>query len=469
MLRRQPARPRSGPQTAGIGNAKVTIAFDSWKDGAVAPTHHEILVVAPRSPNLKLEAVSSRLKGELIHPNKAAVLAAIDFSPDGKRILAGDYPGGVIALWDVASGKRLTTIEAGYGYHGTPNYYAVSPDWRTVFAWREKRKVERVEKDGKRMNRWTFGGEVRAWRLDDGKLLRPYKRQPQSNVRVMELAPDGKTFYTSDELPGTYERRPNKHAFSLWDVQTGAYRTLEGLDSNGVFSPDSKTVALSTQNEGDYSHEVKLIDVATGHEKRSQQSADKHVWVSAGMFSRDGRLLFGSEGDKSSSRLKWWDTASGREVASFDCEKGDGAGFCGLSPDGKTLVARTWQGDKRKLLLFHVPEKRLVRTIVVCENTEGQRAIASRPAFSPDGKWMAVITRLVPEKRVGDDLEPGDVPQPRILLIETATGAIRETMIAPQAFANAVCFSPDGRTLATGGHGRVLLWDMTKMPALTSR
>ncbi len=433
-------------------------------------------MVAPRSLNLKLEAVSSRLKGELIHPNKSISIAKVEFSPDGKRILAGDYPGGVIALWDVASGKRLTTIEAGYGYHSTANYYAVSPDWRTIFAWREKRKVERVEQDGKRMNHWTFGGEVRAWSLDDGKLLRTYKRQPQSNVRVMRLAPDGKMFYTFDELPGTYERG-SKNAVSLWDVKTGTYRTLEGLDSYGVFSPDGKTVAFPIQDEDGYSHGVKLIDVATGGEKWSLLIADKYAWANVSMFSRDGRLLFGSvriferakQWDKSRSQLKWWDAATGREVASFDCEKGVNAGFCGLSPDGKTLAARNWQGDKMNLLLFSMAEKRLVRTILLCEKSAGQRAIAFGPFFNPDGKWMAVITRMFPEKATGDDLDARDVPQPRILLIETTTGEIRETMIAPQSFAGSACFSPDGQTLATDGPGRILLWDMTKMPALTSR
>lgn len=40
-------------------------------------------------------------------------LTKVEFSPNGKRILGSDIPGGVIALWDVASGNRLTTIEAG--------------------------------------------------------------------------------------------------------------------------------------------------------------------------------------------------------------------------------------------------------------------------------------------------------------------------------------------------------------------
>ena len=457
-------------QTASVGNAKVMIAFDSWKEGAVASTQHEIPVVAPRSRNLKLEPVSSRLKGELIHPNKTGTIANIEFSPDGTRILAGNYPGGVIALWDVASGKRLTTLEAGYGYHGSKQYYAVSPDWRTVFAHREKRQSERFEQEGKRMVRWTFGGDVRAWNLEDGKLLRTYKRQPQSNVRSMHLSPDGKTFFTLDELPGITEGRA-KMAVSLWDVKTGTYRTMEGWQ-HGDFSPDGRSLTLVAQDERSYAQEMKRIDVSTGRKKWSLPIIGKYVHTTVSMFSRDGAMLFGVELIYESaraynnyrSRLKWWDAATGREIASFESDKNDVFTSLCTSPDGQTLAALNWRSDTRKLFLYSIAEKRLLRTVLLCEKTGGLRPIASGLTFHPSGNWLVVVTRSVPEKKTGDDLDPRDLPQPRILLIETATGAIRETLVAPQSFSNDACFSPDGRTLATDGHGRVLLWDMTKMP-----
>lgn len=429
-------------------------------------------MVAPHAQNLKLEAVSPRLKGELIHPNKTGTIATIEFSPDGNRILAGDYPGGVIALWDVASGKRLTTLEAGYGYHSSRQYYAVSPDWRTIFAHREKRQYERFEQDGKRMVRWTFGGDVRAWNLEDGKLLRTYKRQPQSNVRSMQLSPDGKSFYTLDELPGITEGRA-KMAVSLWDMKTGVYRTLEGWQ-HGAFSPDGRSLALVAQDERSYAYELKMIDVSTGRKKWSLPITGKYVHTTLSMFSRDGAMLFGEEMifehareyNKYRSRLKWWDAASGREVASFDGEPNEGCSIVALSPDGQIAVARTYSlsGRKRTLSLYSVAQKRFLRTVFLGERAEGEQLLLSNPVFSPDGKWIAIVLRSFPEKAAVRDLDARDLPQPHIVLIETATGAIRETIISPQAVALAACFSPDGRTLATGGKGRVLLWDMTKMP-----
>jgi WD40 repeat protein len=447
----------------GAGNAKVTIAFDSWKDGRIDSTHHKIPVVAPRSLHIKLEAVSSRLKGELIHPNKTGLICELKLSPDGKRILAADYAG-VVAVWDVATGKQLTTIETG------SNTFAVSPDWRTLFAGRGKINHEQVEQDGKWVSRWNVDGEVRAWSLEDGKRVQTYKHQPPKSILSMRLSPDGTKFLTVDGLSGNYEGAC-KQSTSLWDVRSGQCQTLKGLNRHGVFSPDGKTVASSTCYEHGYTHELKLIDVASGREKWSTLIADNNALVTIGSFSRDARLIFGEKRifDNSTnstwrSWMKWWDTDTGREVASFDGDKDDSfSDFC-FSPDGQTLGVLNQRGGKRKLFLYSIPEKRFLRTVLLCEKSEGLPPIAFSPVFSPDGKRLVVITRDAPEKSVGDSLDPRDLPQPHILLIETATGAIRETLIAPQAFSNLACFSPDGRTLVTDGHGRILLWDMTKLP-----
>lgn len=433
---------------------------------------------APRSLNLKLEAVSSRLKGELMHPNKTGKIGDLKFSPDGKRILAGDYPGGVVVLWNVASGKLLTTIEMPPGLRSTDRYFAVAPDWRTVYSWREKRKYERVEQDGKRRMRWTFDGAILAWSLADGKRLRTYKHDPPRNIRYMQMSPDGQTILTYEALPGTYEHGP-KNVVSLWDVATGRCRTLDGIDNSGVFSPDGQALPCTVKDENGYVRALKLIDVASGREKWSRPIAEKYAWLGVRAFTPDGRLMFGTlrvfekRGKYDAERcwLKWWDAATGREVASFEGDNKDIFSSLRCSPDGQMLAAVNWHWKSlptQKLFLYSVPEKRLLRTVILRENKEGLRPITSEPAFSPDGKWLAVITRSVPEK-AGEDLDPRDVPQPRILLIEAATGAIRETMIAPQSFSSVACFSPDGRTLATDGRGRVLLWDMTKMPAATNR
>ena len=62
--------------------------------------------------------------------------------------------------------------------------------------------------------------------------------------------------------------------------------------------------------------------------------------------------------------------------------------------------------------------------------------------------------------RQSEELNPEDFSQPRIYLVETATGKIRETLVGPQDMAMEIRFSPDGKTLAMSGIGRVLLWDL---------
>jgi WD40 repeat protein len=332
---------------------------------------------------------------------------------------------------------------------------------------RAKRKITRFEKDGQKMLRWDFDGHVRSWDLSTGELRETFQHSPPRNIVAMQLSPDAKAFVTSDEVPGEYAGGPPRAA-SLWNVTTRQSRPLpDKVSAYGNFSPDSKTFATTVDEDDGFSTAVKLFDTGTAEEKLSIPITEPFTRIGGMQFTPDGRLILGGSQTfparnnwrSFESSLKLWDVASGREVASFASEK-TMVGFMrpAFSPDGRTVAATNWRGEKPKLYLFDVPGRKRLTTIML-----GEKAIVREPVFSPDGKWIAVATQVIPEELQSNrELDAEDVPQPRIHLVDVALGAVRETLIAPQGFSASVCFSPDGSTLATGGNGKVLLWDLTK-------
>ena len=447
--------------------------FDAWTAGQVAASTHEVQVDLPRQTNLVLEPVSPRLKQELIHPNRKSTLAGLRFSADGSRLIAGDYPGGVVTVWEVASGRQLTAIETGYGTRSTDQYFFVSPDWRKLFVSREKpREVHQVEDHGKRTWDRQCDGDVRVWDLDTGRLERTYKHSPPRGIVAMQLLPDGNRFLTFDELSGTSDAA--KRVISVWEVASGQYQTLPPEDARwGYASPDRRTVLAycDAEDKSQFSG-VKLYGLDDGRERWAIPVDNEKVIFDVGRFSPDGRLIvagyrvfFPSIKNWTTwdCWLKWYDATTGKEVASFAGPKKDSLFRAQFSPDGRTVAAvSTARAPKTELCLFSAPEKKLLKRIILGENTGNQRVFPEMPTFSPDGKWLAVVTQVFPQTQEPSDAR--DVAQARIHLIDATTGEIRETLTSPQGFSGSACFSPDGRTLATGGLGRILLWDLSKQP-----
>ena len=86
-------------------------AWRVGRKGKWLPHTHEIDLVTPR--RAVFEPVSPRLKDSLIFPAKNCHLSGLRYSPDGTRIIAGEYQSGVIQVWDARSGKQLVKIDSG--------------------------------------------------------------------------------------------------------------------------------------------------------------------------------------------------------------------------------------------------------------------------------------------------------------------------------------------------------------------
>jgi WD40 repeat protein len=449
------------------------VSFDTWTEGRVAPSEHLADVVAIKGP--KPEAVSRRLKATLTHPSRGRELVAVRYSPDGKRILAVDTTGSVVQAWDAETGKELCKVNT--GRQGAGDLF-LSPDWQIVYSPYGKANYSKVERDGKILWRAECEGGVRAWDLASGALRETYQNTPPRYVLTMRLSPSGSRFVTTSELSGEGKKGPPQ-VTSFWDVPSKTCRDLylpHGLVSvyEVQFSPDGARCALATWCDASHqSAAIKLFDAATARETLTIPISEQSVLPEMGGFTRDGkrlmvcvRVISQKEPRGLQEYFKFYDTATGEELASFPAAERDSGMHSPVeSPDGSRLAAASWRTAHGKLHLFDLPRLALVHTITLAENQENEEIRVGKPAFSPDGRWVAVVTRAIPQTgRIRET--PEEVPQPRIHLVDVAEGRVRETFIVPPGFSSCLCFSLDGKTLASGGHGKVLLWDVAELGAV---
>ncbi|HVU86068.1 MAG TPA: hypothetical protein VHD36_02025 [Pirellulales bacterium] len=459
------------PEKAGVGVAQAVVSLESWPGAFVASSTHDVQVV-PRPAPLKLESVSPRLVGKLEHSGPGTIISGINYSPDGKRLMAGTYDQGIINVWDVASGRRITSIDAGEGGRARTDYFLPSPDWKKVYAWQEPHgNYTTIERDGKRLMQVEYSATIRAWDTESGSLLRTYQTKPANGIRSINLSPDGQHILSLDETPGEFESsRPR--ALTLWNTESGTYRQVQvGNCVPECFSSDSRLAAIDMEPNDDEPLSASIKLFAAPDWKPVRTIVDKVDQCDARTFALGDRVLVGSVGQMKSKKdflsvteeLKVWDVATGREVLSIASPEGtQRLGYMIASPDGQFVAANAYNNFAEKearesFLLVDIARG----TWQAVDVPPGARA--GKAVFHPSGKWLAVESQIYPP---GDDWEADEVPQPRIQLISVPEGKVLETVVAPQCFINSIAFSPDGSTMATSGLGAVLLWDFHREPGL---
>jgi WD40 repeat protein len=294
-------------------------------------------------------------------------------------------------------------------------------------------------------------------------------------VGAVAVSPDGKVLASLDD----------RGDLLTWDFATGRplHRFFVPAGPFGVrqqrlaFSPSGDLLAAAWE---------KYIDLYEPGSGKQQRCLSHPAEVHALHFSADGRTLASGCADGS---IHIWDPATGKEVRAFG-GSGKRVSCVALSPDGKTLVAN---GADFTLECWDVATGKRLRTIEL----DGLKGKSASPgdgvvcaAFAPDGKALAVGTIMdnwvggrlyLLDPASGKQLRRFDSRETAVYTVAfSSNGSLlaatrlhagtvqvwdiasgRQLLGAPRNYSNAVCFTPDSRTLVTGGSGgTVCLWDI---------
>ncbi|MFJ1581984.1 hypothetical protein ACIOC1_01495 [Streptomyces sp. NPDC088197] len=306
-------------------------------------------------------------------------------------------------------------------------------------------------------------------------VLRPPDRE--HDVESLAFSPDGRTLATGDSA-GTVIQ---------WDAAGGRVRSTVGHPSAGAtalaYGADGRTLAITgwkgeldlrpvSAEGGRAARTVALgteppLDWELGPDARTAVTADRggaiRLWdVATGRdrrivtsrekipgpmaFCAGGRVVAMSD----AGRIREWDTRTGRPLADFAARSQTHE----VPDDGGDFLDLACGPDGRSVATgdfadgkVRIRDAATGRVRAVLSGHAGQ---VGALAFSPDGRTLATG---------GDDRT--------VRIWDVATGRARAVLSGHTGTVRALAFSPDGRTLATAGADRtVRLWDVTNGPAV---
>ena len=192
-------------------------------------------------------------------------ISAIDFSPDGARLIVGSATR--VSLWDVERGAKLRE----YASRTVANELSFAPDGRSFYVG-------------------GTDGYVRRWRIDSNEPAGEVQIDPVAGVYDVRVSPDGRTLAAA----GDTESVALVDAESLEVIRrlVGHRGAVYGV----AFHPAGKRLATCGSDRI-----IRIWDVETGTELitlRGHRGGIQHV-----QFSPDGRTLASSSDD---GTVKLW-------------------------------------------------------------------------------------------------------------------------------------------------------------------
>ena len=265
----------------------------------------------------------------------------VQFSQDGRRLLALDYDG-TTTVWDSSDGKII----------GRPI--------RDTNGWSET-QIARFSPDGQLLLMGGFGHRVRVWRIATGSVVREFRHQ--ATAGFAQFSPDGQWVVTTSA---------DKTA-RLWDLGTGQPLT-EPLhhDREVVWadvSADSERVATISRDQT-----ARIWDARSGRLLYTLLHAEEPHHLNSVQFSPDGGLVVTAAG----STAQIWSSHTGQPV-SVPLKHDGRVNSVRFGPDGKRLVTASHDGTAR---IWDVATGHLLSEPI------RHRDRVNYAEFSRDGRWV---------------------------------------------------------------------------------
>ena len=314
-----------------VSNTDSSTSVASPDNGqVVAP---EDTTTASKMENLTNETPATR-PTYIVEKGRGSPLLAMGVTPDGQRLLTG-YANGVVAEWDLNTGRRLRRrVWEGAFDSSHPEYMAFSVD---------AQKVAIGYNAGSDWEIQVY--DVASWEKLDG-------RGAGGSIVSLGFGPDNSTFFGSGSVMTI-----------IWNTNSSFQELVYGLGR--ALLPDSRRVLVTKDNS------VAMIAPGTG--------SAPQVFQGSGL----GRLALSTKGDmmvtqsQESGKGILWHVPTGRQVQldipSFSCAT--------FSPDGRqVLIAPSTKPDSNDLSLWDLAAKRETVRLT------GHIAKVHAMVFTPDGR-----------------------------------------------------------------------------------
>jgi WD40 repeat protein len=441
----------SNPNALPIGLELGSLAFSP--DGKLLASGERLsryVQIVPRMAGsgeiVIWEAATGTQVGQIAVPDETM---GLEFSADGKRLLAGNSDGNV-RLWDATTGVEISSFSAGSNVIDL----ALLNDGRQLATINGLGAAQVLDpKTGRETARMTtdsngrltalatsegaglmavgdVNGNVWVWKLAGQETARTATGSGDS-ISAVAFDPAGETL-----LVGAWDRTAR-----VVDAATGAeIGRVEHPDRvlAAAYSPDGQLVASGSQDgtilvwqpsTGKVSFQAS-VDSPLGALAFSPDG--KRLAAAGGTFGRDGWFLYDQALVDAPTDVIVWEVPGGREIARLPHP--GLVNSLAFSPDGQRLAAGS---DDMKVHVWDVAGREELFQVL-------HRKRVNLVTFSPDGKWAASAESCMPVEGPGRSQECS----PIVLVWQAASGQEIWHTELPGPWVSNLAFSPDGRWLA---------------------